>query len=152
MNKITQLIEICRDGTVIDEAMTIEDVIALEGNEKVVEVRWRNGSHSISIRDDCGLWVKIVAGGSFVAVSRYDESGKHAMFVFNANGTQRFQLPNVQIINGKSEDGEFLWIEEPYTKSANVFRAIFERVSDHSQWWLDINAESGEAVRVHEAR
>lgn len=152
MNKITQLIEIRRDGTVIDETMTIEDIIALEGSEEIVEVRWRNGSQSISIRDDCGLWVKIVAGGSFVVVSRCDEFGKHAMFVFNANGAQRFQLPNVQIINGKSEDGEFLWIEEPYTKSANVFGAIFERACDHSQWWLDIDAESGEAVRVHEAR
>ncbi|MES2407100.1 MAG: hypothetical protein V4528_07245 [Pseudomonadota bacterium] len=150
---IQQFIEIRRDGKVIDETMSVEDICALGAIEKVIEVQWRNGSQPVSLRDAYGVLAIVVPGREFVAANGHDESGqRRVLSVINADGTQRLQLSNTQVIRGKGELGDFRWFELPRVESLNVFGVVFERASDNSMFQLDIDATNGNAVGVYPVR
>jgi hypothetical protein len=150
---IQQFIEIRRDGKVIDETMSVEDIGALGAIEKVIEVQWRNGSQPVSFRDAYGVLAIVVPGREFVAANGHDESGqRRVLSVINADGTQRLQLSNTQVIRGKGELGDFRWFESPRVESLNVFGVVFERASDNSMFQLDIDAINGNVVGVYPVR
>jgi len=150
---IKQFIEIRQDGKVIDETMKSEDIFALGSTEKIIEVQWSNGSQSVSLRDTHGVLAKVVPGRNFVATNGHDESGQHRIFsVINADGSPHLQLPNIQAIHGKNEEGEFCWFEPPRVESPNVFGVVFNRASDNSMFQLDIDAASGNVLGVFPIR
>lgn len=153
MAPIQQFIRIRRDGKIIDETMKVEDISALGAIEKVTEIRWLNGSQPVSFRDDCGVFAKVVPGRQFVVANTNDKSiQRRVLLVLNADGTQRLQLSDTQVIRGKSELGEFCWFEAPRVESLNVFGVVFSRASDNSQFQLDIDAENGNVVGVYPIR
>ncbi len=101
MTSIQQFIEIRRDGKIIDETMKVEDIFALGATEKVVEIQWRNGSQAVFFRDAYGVSAKVVLGGDFIVANAHDNSGqRRVLLIINADGTQRFQLLNTQLICG----------------------------------------------------
>lgn len=61
-------------------------------------------------------------------------------------------MSDTQLINGKSELGDFCWFEPPHVKSPNIFGAIFNRARDSTLFQLDINAENGNVVGVSPTR
>lgn len=147
MTPIQQFIRIRRDGKIIDETMKPQDISALGAIEKVTEIRWLNGSQSVSFQDADGVFAKVVPGRRFVAVNTTDKSGhSRGLLILNADGTQRFQISNTQVIRGKSEEGEFCWYELPRVESPNVFGIVFNISRNDLFFQLDIDAENGNVV------
>lgn len=153
MTTIQQFKEVRRDGKVIDESMTVEDVFALGPPEKIIEVQWYDGSERISIRNAFAVLAQVVPGGEFVAANEYDELGQHrALSIINADGSRRLQLSNVQKIRANDEAGEFCWFESPRIQSPNVFGVVFSCSRDNSMFQLDIDAIDGSVVGVYPLR
>jgi len=153
MTKIQQFVEVRRDGKIIDEAMKAEDIFALGPTEKVIEVRWLNGSQPVSLIDAYGILAKVVPGREYVVANGHDKSGqRRVLLVINADGTQRFQLSDTQVIGGKSELGDFRWFDLPRVESLNVFGVVFNCARDNSMFQLDIDAENANVVGVYPIR
>lgn len=151
---IHNFMEIRRDGKVIDESMSAEDVFALGNPEKIVEVKWRDDARLVSIHDDLGMLAKVVPGRNFVAINGHDEPSSQCrkLFIMNADGSKRLQLSNVQNIRGANESGKFCWFEPSRTESSDVFGVVFNVASDDSMFQLDIDATSGAIVGTYPVR
>lgn len=153
MTNIQNFREIRRDGKVIYESMKVEDIFALGPTEKIVEVQWHNGPQLISLAANYGVSARVVPGREFVAANEHDDSGQKRMLsIFNADGSRRFQLSNIQSIRGKDEAGDFRWFEPSRTDAPNVFGVVFNRTSDDSMFQLDIDATTGGVVGVYSMR
>ena len=150
MTSIQQFIEIRRDGKIIDETMKVEDIFALGATEKVVEIQWRNGSQAVFFRDAYGVSAKVILGGDFIVANAHDNSGqRRVLLIINADGTQRFQLLNTQLICGKSELGDFRWFDSPRIEAPDVFGVIFNRARDNSMFQLDIDAKTAKVLAAY---
>ena len=149
MMTIQNFKKIRRDGKVIDESMRAKDMVALGWSpDKVLEIRWNNGSQFISFKTRYGVLGIVVPGRETIAViEENDESGQyHTLSVINADGSKRMELSNVQKVFDKDEVGEFLWFESARVASPNIFGVIFRRSSDNLMYQLDIDALNGNVV------
>lgn len=158
MTTIQHFREIRRDGKVIDELMTVEDIGALGPIEKVIEVQWHHDSQPVSLRADYGILAEVVPGREFVVANEGDdESGQHrTLWILNADGSRRLQLSNTQVIRGEEKTGKFCWFELPRIESPNVFGVVFDvdvgPMEGSSMFQLDIDAINGNVVGVYETR
>jgi hypothetical protein len=153
MSPITQFKEIRRDGKVIVESMTLEDVVALGATEKVVEAQWQSGGQTVSIKDSHGLLAKVVAGHAYVAVNAHDAAGQHRVLsILNADGSVRWHVPNMQSVRGQAEVGEFRWFEAPRQAAAQLLGVVFHCTVDSAMFQLDIDADSGQVTGVFAMR
>jgi len=153
MTAIQKFKEIRQDGNVIDESMTVEEIFSLGSPRIIIEIRWIYQSKLITVFDAFGMLAKVVCGGEFIVVNGHSESGEdRELLVINADGTRRFKLSNIQMINGKSELGEFRWFEAPRVDAINVFGVVFNRASDNSMFQLDVDAKNGNVIGVYSVR
>lgn len=143
-----------RDGKVIDESMTAEDMFTLGLPEKIIELQWYDGSRPISFRADYGVLARVISGReSVAAIEENDELGEHStLWIINADGSRRLQVSNTQPIHGKDITGEFGWLTKPRIEASNIFGAIFGRRDSSSMFHLDIDATNGNVIGVYEAR
>lgn len=81
MTQIQQFVRIRRDGKIIDETMKVEDIAALGATEIITEIRWCNGSQSVSFQDARGVLAKVIPGRQFVSVIADDKSGQHSVLL-----------------------------------------------------------------------
>ena len=154
MSDIEDFCEIRRDGKTIREGATVEDIAALGPIEKTVEIRWNNRGRSVSLASPNGIWAIVVPGRNFVAVMQEMNSTTHQaeLSVFNADGSQRLVIPNVQTFRGHTYKGSFGWFATRKDKPQDTFSAIFQPANSGLDYRLDINAADGQVIDVHETR
>jgi hypothetical protein len=142
--------EIRRDGKIIHESMSANDIFALGAPEKIIEIQWVIGSQRISLRNNHGILAKVVAGREFVAANEYDAFGRdRTLSVINSDGSKRLTISKNQLIRGKNEHGEFCWFEPARVESANIFGVVFRRSNDNSMFQFDIDARDGRITAVY---
>lgn len=150
MGKIKSLVEIRRDGKIINESMNIEDIFALGLPEKIITIQWRENSNLVSFNNYFGISSKIVQGGDFIVVNEHQENNENTILsILNSDGTRRFEIPNIQKIREVDELGKFLWYEKARTTSPHIFGIVFSRNSDNSMFQLDFDATSGARVGAY---
>jgi hypothetical protein len=149
MNRIQNLYKVRRDGKIIKEEMTFEQIDALGEISKVVEVHWTDGNtgRSASAKSKFGTFAEIVQGRRFVAVLVYKNETDCNLVVFNPDGSTHLVIPNIQTINGEKMTGSFGWFESPHHPADSVFGVVFQ--ADHrssAQYWMDLDANTGEVL------
>lgn len=150
MKTIGNFQEIRRDGKIIDESMSANDIFLLGTPEKIIELQWANGSQKISLKNNYGILAKVVPGRAFVAANEYDDFGQNRLLsIINSDGSRHLTLPKEQLIRGKKEHGEFCWFEPARVESPNIFGVVFQRSGDNSMFQLDIDAQDGRVVAVY---
>jgi hypothetical protein len=154
MGTIRNFQKVRRDGQVIDEQMTVAQIVALGAPQKVTTVQWEYGGHPVVRRSHHGMLSKVLSGGDFVAILEGpdDSDSRSALFVLNADGSLRLNVPNEQTINGKKEHGEFRWFESARKSDVNRFGVVFEPAGRNAMFQLDIDGTTGRVVDVYPIR
>ncbi|MGB8843104.1 MAG: hypothetical protein WCC64_18775 [Aliidongia sp.] len=146
--------KIRRDGKIIDDSMTIDEIFSWGTPEKIIELRWDNNNQPTSLKSIHGVLAKIVSGGEYIAAKIHnDDSGRNStLWIINADGSMRLQIPNDHSINGKNVSGDFGWLEKSRTQQPNIFGVIFECRDKNLMFQLDIDAANGNVIGIYPAR
>ena len=154
MDTIRNFQKIRRDGQVIDEQMTTAQIFALGTPQKVTTVQWEYGGHPVVRRSQHGMLSKVLSGRDLVVILEGldDSDSRSTLFVLNADGSLRLNVPNEQTINGKKERGEFRWFESARKSGVNWFGIVFEPAGRNGMFQLDIDGTTGRVVDVYPIR
>jgi len=148
MDSITNLYEVRRDGKVIKEGMTFEEIAAFGEISKVVEMHWtdRSTGQPASIKSPFGVFGALVQGRDFIVATIYSSKSNCRLISINANGSTRCTFSDTQKINGQDEFGSFGWVETTHYPN-NVFGAIFTvDCFPVTQYRLDIDVITAEVL------
>jgi hypothetical protein len=153
MNSITTFQEIRRDGKVIEESMTPEDMIRAGWQpDKVVALRWVWYDRTIELRSPFGFLSRVVPSREYVAVLEdTDAGGQHAVLtVYQTDGSPRGTFRNVLEIAGKPAAGEFRSFRTPKSPLPTAFCVLFDVFSNGGTYQVDIDAASGAVLGMQE--
>jgi hypothetical protein len=149
MKVIENFQEIRRDGQIIPEGMTAEQIDALGNVSRVVEVRWHNSltEKTICIKTNFGILSKVIDGRSWIAALVYDSETHCSLVVFNSAGEVHIRVPNVHRIDDLERSGLFAGFSEPHLRQDAVFGVIFRTEGpDWDRYWMDIDARTGKVL------
>ena len=149
MNIIKFFKEIRRDGKVIDEKTTVEDMLAKGwGAEKIVAIKWRYGKDIIEIKNEDGILAKVVEDASAV-VGKFYINNAGVLKVINPDGTLRFAISNIQRINEEYIDGVYEWFEYLDGMPESSFSIVFKDKKNDNLFVLSIDANTGELLSAN---
>jgi hypothetical protein len=149
MNVIENFQEVRRDGQIISEGMTSEQIDALGDISRVVEVRWQNSltGKTVSVKSKFGVLSKVIDGRRWVAAMVYDSDTQCSLVIFDSGGEVHLRVPNVQRINDEERTGLFAGFSEPHSQGDGVFGVIFRTEGfDWDRYWMDIDALTGKVL------
>jgi hypothetical protein len=149
---INQLKELRQDGRVIDENMTF-DVMVEQGWEPslVIEVQWQHDGKTVRFRHPKGVSVHVVSDRSCAALllprSTEPDAGEDFMVV-NADGSLRYQVSEVQTLNGRRETGRFEWFED--TDRPDILQCMFRVDRNQAMFALDMELSTGKILSAEQ--
>jgi len=149
MNLFQTLYKVRRDGKVVTDDMTFEQVYALGEPSRVIEAHWIDGlsQKPVSLKSPFGVLARIVQGGKFLVAMVYSNNTNCALVVVKSDGKIHLTVPDLQKINGENRNGVFRGFESPRQPADGVFGVVFNanyRVT--AQYWMDIDAATGQVL------
>lgn len=152
---ITDFVLVREDGKIIDEGITVDRMSELGWKPcRVVEVRWQWQEESLSLANPLGLLAIVVPDRERLAILwNTDESGKRAtLYVVEGGNHQLTKISDQLVINGKPENGTYVWFEYFPHYSNGVFSCMFSRARDQAIYRVDIDAASEAILSVNASR
>lgn len=152
MGRIKNFKEIRLDGKIIDESMSIDDLIKLGWTpEKIVEIQWHSNGDAVSICDTYGLLAIVVPSKDSVAVIKHNSNinPEKNLLILNSDGAIKFTLSNTQKIKNNDEVGKFAWFEPARIKSPHLFGVIFEIIDKNQMFQFDVDSNTGEIAATY---
>ena len=147
MPEVTRFRSIRADGKVIDESMTVADMLARGWNPAtVVAIEWESAGDTVSLRSEDGVAAHVVPGRRFVAVIE-----RGVLRILHADGSPGAAISSVQTIRGRQLHGSFAWFEPPRTQSMDAFGSVF-LTGGNGDFQIDVDAATGRVLGVHETR
>ena len=156
---ISNFHKIRRDGKVIPEGMTGEQMIAAGWEpEKVLWLRWDYYGNPIELASQYGFLSRIVASREYLVVLEdTDASGQHAtLSVYLSNGTFRGSFPNILDVPGPlggpvhREAGEYAWFQTPRSPLPTAFAAAFKVYRNGATYRVELDAATGGVLSIEE--
>lgn len=153
MDTIQSLKKIRRDGQVIEENMTFEQIFALGTPEKVNTIQWEYGGRVVAWRTQHSMLATVLPGRNLICViEELDDSGtRSTLSVVNGDGSLRAIVSNQQILRGRRERGQYRWFESARKSGPNHFGVIFRRDVSNYDFHLDIDGATGTVIAVYES-
>jgi hypothetical protein len=149
MNAIQNFFETRKDGQIISEGMTLEQVQSLGEISKVVEVSWTNGTDQTRthLKSSFGVFSRVVQGRKWVAALIYKNNSDCQLVVVNPDGTVHLIVPKIQKINDEYQAGVFGWFEAAHFPADGIFGVVFQVAHPSTaQYWMDIDALTGKVL------
>ncbi|MFK3644170.1 hypothetical protein [Pseudomonas protegens] len=143
------------DGKVIDENMTVDQMIALGWSPcRVVEARWRWQEQLLSVVNSRGLLAIVVPDRQHLAILwNDDDTGVAAtLYVVSGDRQQQIRIADKLLINGQLEAGIYSWFEQFPQVSPSIFTCMFSRQRDQAMFRVDIDASTGDIVSIQHSR
>lgn len=155
MGTISNFMKIRRDGKIIPEEMTLEQLEDIGwAPDKITRVQWDYEGRRIELNDPdgSGLYVEVIDDRTAVAVNM-DEY----ISIIDADGSLRLRVPNVQNIGGKELKGKFAWFGEVESGMTHCFAVVFEvppvKWDEGSDFYLlHIDSMNGKLLKWHWTR
>jgi hypothetical protein len=149
--KIAALREIRRDGKVIDESMTPEDVGKLGPPEKIVRIEWIYDQRSASLQHKGGMLAKVLPDRTGIAVLLHDGESRFAknLKILNDDGSLRASSGPSLSIDGTAFSGEYGWFEPARTSPEKNLGIVFWRAADDILFQLDIDPATAKVMRAY---
>ncbi|MEY8200266.1 MAG: hypothetical protein RPS47_13580 [Colwellia sp.] len=146
MNIIKYFQEVRRDGKIIEENMSVQDLIDEGwGVEQVTTLRWEVEGKKKELHNSAGILAEVLSDRSAV-VGIFTQGGNDILKVINPDGTERLTISNNQLLNGDIVKGVFEWFEPASCNSGPCFGVIFKSDSTGNIYQLDIDAISGQVI------
>ena len=118
----------------------------------IVAVRWLHAGQPVSLNVTPGSLAQVVAGRNHIAVIAQQAANAPArLLIVGPDAAVRREISNHQSINDKMEVVDFGWFEKPQRMEDEVFGVVVN-LPRGVTYQLDINAASGNVVRVKETR
>lgn len=149
MNTVQDFLKIRRDGNIILENMSIQEILALGKPSPVGEIKWvcSGNGKSVSFNFLFGVSAHVVQGRQFVVAVASTSNSRGFLTIFNCDGTVHLNISTTQIINGNYEPGDFCWLVNAHYPANNVFGVVFQCSSHLSaKYLMDIDAVSGSVL------
>jgi hypothetical protein len=146
MNLFQNLYEVRRDGKVITNDMSFEQIYALGPTTRIVEAHWTDGlsQKPVVLKSSFGVVARVVQGGKFLVAMIYTREADCALVVVKSDGKSHLAIADVQEINGEKHRGVFRGFESPHRPADGVFGAVFHAsYRATAQYWMDIDATTG---------
>ncbi len=153
MSLIQHFQKLRRDGKVIEESMTGEDMIRAGWMpDKVIALRWTWYDRTIELHSQFGFLSRVVASREYVAVLEdSDAAGQRTILsVYQADGTPRIMFQNVVPIAGEPEAGIFASFRSPQSGMPTAFSVLFDVYRNGGRFQVEIDAASGSILGVQE--
>ena len=153
MSVIQQFQKIRRDGKVIDESMTPEDMIRAGWMpDKVLVLRWVWYDRTVELRSQFGFLSRIVASRELLAVLEdTDASGQNTVLtVYHTDGSPRMTFQNNVPIAGKPQAGVFASFRSPQSGVPTAFAVLFDVFYNGARYQVEIDAASGNILSTQE--
>ena len=116
------------DGKVVDEAMTLEEILRRGWSpDAIIGIEWEFRGQHIGLKFPKGVLPKVLPMRDGIALIC-----QGGLSVINGDGTERFRIPNEQNIKGKVVSGEFRWFEPARNGSPDRLGAVFQTKSADS--------------------
>jgi len=137
MHLIENLQEVRRDGQIIDESMSRDDILRLGQPQKIVELCWTHDSRVHAFKFHHGVIAQAVALEMLA-----EDSHQTALWVITADGQHRTRVQEPDKFRNHQVTGNYYYLTTPNMDQPNVFGVIFDDQANNLQFQLDINAEN----------
>ncbi len=139
------------DGRILSESMTLEKMLELGWEPSICPVvRWQYNGEVVEIRHNRGLQAKVLSNRNLVVCLRID-ADLETLCVFNADGTVRHFIPNVQQIRDLRQEGTFRWFEELANDApADQIGVTFEVESNSAMYAMILDAGTGQIIKCEQ--
>ena len=156
---ISDLRQLRNDEMTILPGMTSTDVWNLSGGPvRVKTLLWSNRGKEVRFETANGALSKVVPSCQYIAVMiAADEAWTSSRLqILNADGGLRFQVPDEFLINGLARKCNFGWFTDAFLAAPEAFGIVVTvhrtRGDYDIHYQIDLDAETGRVLRVHEAR
>jgi hypothetical protein len=149
MDEIENFYETRKDGQIIPEGKTLEQIQSLGEISKVVEVSWISSTtqQRAHLKSPFGVFSRIVQGRKWIAALIYKNNSDCKLIVVNPDGNIHLTVPSIQKINNEYKKGSFGWFEAAHHPANGVFGVVFQVAHPTTaQYWLDIDALTGKVL------
>jgi hypothetical protein len=149
MNSISNFHEVRRDGQIVSEQMTSEQIDALGDISRVVEARWVNSltGKDVSITSKFGVLAHVVDGRNWVAALVYETESRCNLKVFDSRGDVCLNVPNIHQIANQNMSGSFTGFAAAHHSNDAIFGVIFRTdAPDLDRYWMDVDALTGKVL------
>jgi len=144
MHPIENLQEVRRDGQIIDESMSRDDILRLGQPQKIVELCWTHDSRIHEFKFHYGVNARTVAGREYLVALEMlaEDSNQTALWVITADGQYRTRVQEPDKFRNHQVTGNYYYLTTPNIDQPNVFGVIFDDQLNNLQFQLDIDAEN----------
>ena len=150
--KVSLLKEIRKDGKIISEDMTIEDIASLGlPPEKIVSIEWSTDGRTNIYKHDKGIVAKVLPDRTGIALLLFGdkEGGSKELKILNADGSIRLTVNPEHNIDQVKKQVTYLWFEKPKTLSESAFGVVFADDMNKNLYQLDIDSASGKIINIY---
>lgn len=144
MNNLEKVFQVRRDGKIIDESMSLTDMISRGWSpDKIREVRWSFNGVDYTVASETAIVAKILSNREYVAVIEGNETFEEysSLFFVRCDGTRRYSLSSTQKIGALDQVGIFSWFEPPRNKSVDCIGVVFRVPSTNLSYHLDVDVK-----------
>lgn len=155
-NKIENFTKIRADGKIIPDQEDF-NIFKLGWEPcKIVAVYWNYNGRRVEFHDDSetGIRLDYVKELNMIVFlkSLNTEPNPCFMTVYNADGSIRFRIPNVQKIRGIEREGKFLWLVDYTDEYPGHYGVVFQVDDYNAMYNILFDLETGETEFLSEAR
>lgn len=153
MSLIQQFQEVRRDGKVIAETMTPEEMIRAGWTpDKVLLLQWQGPGGVVELQSSFGFLSRVVASREYLAVLEDTDAGGQStvLSVYQADGRPRVTFQNNVPIKGAPEVGRFASFRSPQSGAPAAFAVLFDVFSNGARYLIEIDAASGGILSCEE--
>ena len=150
MNHVTNFRQTRRDGKVIEEQMSVEDILCLGWKpDKIVHIEWKFDGRAVNLDFPRGVLAEVLP--SRYAVVFRPHSGE-MLLVFNSDGTERLRVTEIESKDGKMVSGTFEWFELPRSGVATNIGVVYRRADNGHLFETEIDTSTGKAVQWYQTK